>query len=253
LNASGNLISATNVGGTDPTHQWSIQTVADFDGNGRSDILWRATNGQLAIWLNGDINTATFPSYQNTGAPADLHWTVLGAADFDGDGNADILWRDGNALAIWRMHDGAFLQDQYPGSVANGTVFQGLGDFNGDGRADILWRRQTFAFDPQNGMLEISFGGFAVAPGPAYQNATTNSLPSPANPAYEIIGIGDVDHDGRDDLIWRDASHNGYISIWLLDGVRFIGDYQARGVHDGSPRFVDPSWTSYHTLRERGF
>ncbi len=53
---------------------WSVQGVADFDHDGREDILWRHTSGKLAIWLvlgarfNGDL----YPP------PLDTSWTVKG-------------------------------------------------------------------------------------------------------------------------------------------------------------------------------
>jgi hypothetical protein len=34
--------------------QWSIQLTGDFNGDGKSDILWQDTSGDVAIWeMNG--------------------------------------------------------------------------------------------------------------------------------------------------------------------------------------------------------
>ena len=34
--------------------QWSIQLTGDFNGDGKSDILWQDTSGNVAIWeMNG--------------------------------------------------------------------------------------------------------------------------------------------------------------------------------------------------------
>jgi autotransporter-associated beta strand protein len=100
-----------------PGADWHISDVADFNGDGRADILWRIGaaqtgdlppgGGQVAIWeMNG--NQVAFADYTRlgstvVGAPA-TDWHLLGADDYSGDRKADLLWRtDGGALAIWQM------------------------------------------------------------------------------------------------------------------------------------------------------
>jgi serralysin len=52
--------------------------------------------------LNGSqIQAATFVSPGSD-------WHIAGTGDFDGDGRADILWRNDNGtVAVWEMNDGA--------------------------------------------------------------------------------------------------------------------------------------------------
>ena len=38
-------------GGKNYSHQWAIQGVGDFNGDGRADIVWRSTWGTMSIWL----------------------------------------------------------------------------------------------------------------------------------------------------------------------------------------------------------
>src|SRR2546423_15681296 len=64
----------------------------DFDGDCKSDVLWRnSATGEDFLWLmNGRI--ATGGSLRTVDDPA---WQIKGTGDFDGGGKADILW--GNA------------------------------------------------------------------------------------------------------------------------------------------------------------
>jgi len=121
---------------------WSIAGVGDFDGNGKSDILWRNTNGTNAIWF---MNGTRLASTAFTATASGI-WSIKGVADFDGDGKADIFWQDtaGNTY-VWLMN-GAATKGLAP-SIFVGTAWTALqfADFNGDGKADILWRNAAGA------------------------------------------------------------------------------------------------------------
>ena len=79
----------------------SATATHDFNGDGKSDIAWRDTSGNAAVWL---MNGATAVAVRRSrlGATA---WSVVGQRDFDGDGKSDWLWHDtsGN-VAIWFMN-----------------------------------------------------------------------------------------------------------------------------------------------------
>ncbi len=63
----------------------------------------------------------------------------------DGDGRADIIWRDGiiGAVAVWRMNGLTILEVGVPGSVGLTWTIEEVGDVDGDGKADIIWRDGT--------------------------------------------------------------------------------------------------------------
>ena len=230
------MVNGVNVGqaypgGQDAGLTWKIQGTGDFDGDGRADILWRHTSGQLAIWFQGDINKAGYPGYGNQPAPVDNKFQVRGVGDFDGDGKSDIFWQDtaGN-LSIWNMSGALRVGEAYPGWMPPTTKFTGIGDFDGNLKSDILWRRS-------DGSLSVSFGGVLGNDTIGYQNST-----GPGNLSWQVQGVGDFDHDGRDDILWKDPT--GALSIWLVLGARFNGVL--------TPPKADASWAVKGMLAESG-
>jgi uncharacterized delta-60 repeat protein len=203
----GSAISPATVGDA----HWKLVGVGDFDGDGRADLLWQhrdagsAGTGMVVVWF---MNSGVIASAGSPGTVSDPAWRVQGVGDFNGDGKADILWKNtatGQVL-IWEMYGLSITAAGSPNTIADlGWVVQGVGDFNGDGSADVLWKHtgtgQTVVW-LMNGL------GIAGAGSPG----------TVADLGWQVQGVGDFDGDGKSDVLWRhDVS--GTTVIWRMDGV----------------------------------
>ena len=93
----------------------------DFDGDGTEDILWRDSDGVVAVWLmnGGIIQRSSFLG----GVP--LEWNISLVADVDGDGKSDVIWRhDNGTVAVWLMDGVSITAVRFPGSAAPGFGIQ---------------------------------------------------------------------------------------------------------------------------------
>ncbi len=171
----------------------------DFNNDGYSDIAWRDTSGNLAVWL---MTGATVMSSGGVGT-LPPSWSIVGQRDFNGDGYADLLLRDNAGdTSIWFMNGTQVASAAGIGTVPSTWSVAGTGDFNGDGYGDILWRDTS-----GNTSIWLMKGATVLAAGGIGTIATT----------WSIVGTGDYNGDGHSDLLWRDTGGN--TAIWFMNGT----------------------------------
>ena len=119
---NGGQVSSVTLIGNVPT-RWSIVGTGDFNGDGKIDILWRDTNGNVAIWLLDPFEQVAVSLYVAT---VPTTWSIAETGDFDGDGKSDILWRDtGGNVAIWLMNGGTVASNLFVSNVSTSWSIQG--------------------------------------------------------------------------------------------------------------------------------
>ena len=69
-----------------------VATAGDFNGDSKSDLLWRHDSGQVYIWEMDGLNVKAEGTVVHAAVPND--WHIQGIGDFNGDGNSDLVWRN---------------------------------------------------------------------------------------------------------------------------------------------------------------
>lgn len=176
----------------------------DFNGDGRSDILFRVSSDSsvAVVMLDG-----TQVAGSGSAGPAGASWLIAGTADFNGDGRSDIVWRNTDgSVAVWEMIGSSQLGGGYVGAAGLEWSIAGTGDFDGNGRGDLLWR------SADGGVAIWHMNGVAVE---------GSALVGAAGLEWSVAGTGDFNGDGRSDILWRSA--DGSVAIWMMDGGNVVG------------------------------
>ncbi|MDJ0707139.1 MAG: FG-GAP-like repeat-containing protein, partial [Leptolyngbyaceae cyanobacterium MO_188.B28] len=190
---------------------FEVRAVGDFNGDGQNDLILKDTSrGSMMAWfLNGAQRTGTKTIFQNL---KNTDEEVRGAADFDGDGQTDLLIHNAKTgkVEFWKMDGTDWSADvDLPTSPGPDWKIGGTADINQDGSVDILWRNQTTG---QNQVWYLDRGA---------QIGSAN-LPSLMDANQTMAGLGDYNQDGKVDVLWRNQS-TGANTVWLMDGVRQVG------------------------------
>ncbi len=208
LNSSGAVIGGAPITvGTTPSSptltgnpNWQIVGIADFTGDGKQDLLFRREDiNATSVW---QMNGTQFGGATGLATPTAIGFPVLDAAykfaaagDFNGDGKADIIWRNNAAdsTLLWTTSlVGAIptaTQTTLPTLGSPGWVIAGATNINSDNTADVVIRNT--ALDQQvvwlfnNGVPQQQL--ITTPP-----TATTPAAPAKiGNTSSQIIGLGE--------------------------------------------------------------
>ena len=212
--------------------------VGDINSDGRTDLIWNDTSNPNRTYIgvsNGDGTFTFLPHQDHPGQGWSNYKTLVG--DVNGDGRTDLIWNQ--TQEFHQTHVGlsngdgtfTFLTGQYHTARRWGRYKTLVGDVNGDGRTDLIWN-DTYDFNRVYVGLSNDDGTFTFVPP---QDHTVRGWRT-----YQTL-VGDINGDGRTDLIWNDTHDLNRIYVGLSNG-------------DGTFTFVshqdhpERGWIDYTTL-----
>lgn len=177
--------------------------LADLDGDGAGDwVLEDTATG--SVWAGGfDAGDLAAVPAPTAGA------TLLGVGDFDGDGRAELVWRDAGSALRFADRDGGWIDDASdPNAFADldADDLLAIADVNGDGRDDLV-------FGAANDRLALGVSRSLADSAVAFDRTAG---PDASTRDRELVGTLDADGDGAADVAWWS---DGAVYLWdLHDG-----------------------------------
>ncbi len=184
--------------------------IGDIDGDGKADLAASNFNlNSISVLRNtataGTINAASFAAKVDFATGNAPHGLAIG--DIDGDGKPELISSNfnGESVSILRntSSSGAIDLTSFAGKVDFGTLATGpfsvaLGDVDGDGKADIAVGYNT--------NTQISVYRNTSVPGTINASSLAVEVDFTANNKPRILVMGDLDGDGKADIVTTDQS-----------------------------------------------
>ncbi len=193
--------------------------VRAFNSEGQTAIVWQNdVRKEAAVWF---MDRTRFLSAAWLSTNTGQDWRIAGLADFNRDGQPDLLWRSPstgrNELEL--LNDLSLPVRQPIPSSLSGFEIAGTGDFDGDGYPDIVWRNPAWNQTAVWFMEGTNWAGRAsmITPDPEFR--------------LDLVATGDFNHDGFTDLVWRDR-YGGANFVWLMRGAEMMSSVEIKAQPD---------------------
>jgi hypothetical protein len=169
---------------------FSVSAVCDVDGDGQDDIIWmNSTTGGTQVWPSGVKANVYYPGAAPYDTTNSVYYNLSACSDFDGDGQADLFWRDtvSGADKIWYS---AVKTSSVSAGTNSDLTMQVVGATNNSRVNFLIW------YKPSTGDIV----GWGAGLSSNSVDAGTNST------SFTPAAIGDYDGDSSDDLLWGNSS-----------------------------------------------
>lgn len=201
------ILQKTSYGGLSPKLGWSPYGLADFNNDGKFDMLWyNSYTGDIQSWnING--TTVINKRLWGTLSPS-TGWFPIGVKDLNGNGYADLLIYNIYTGYVDAWLDNGTMPRYGKLLINNGWMPIGLEDFNGDLKSDLL------VYNKHTGDLDVWY----INGSTLYDVVSLGK--NDINSGLAIAGFSDFNGDGRTDILWYNG-FTGETKAWLT-GVSIV-------------------------------
>jgi hypothetical protein len=205
-------------------------------------IMWKNNGDHVVLWtmngttVTGQVDLGNLPrGFMESG------FQITGAADFTGDGQADIVLEEFSSRLrmIWRMN--GFVpqetiligQREPPPYPSPDWHIAGVADFTGDGQADLLWdnwRTGQIGYWPMSGtnpVRMVSIGYVPVETNPCAAALLVST--DPTGVPWRAVTAADLTADGTPDVLFENIC-TGERAMWRMDGPQHLAGFLSWGI-----------------------
>lgn len=125
------------------------------------------------------------------------------------DQRPSVFWHNQTTgqVETWHMSGNNVIDTRQVNLVTDSNwKVVGTGDLNGDGQTDLIWRHATEGWLAYWTLVNTTVTGTGYL-----------SINRVADLNWNVRGVGDINGDGRADIIWQHT--DGSIGVWLMNGA----------------------------------